>query len=51
MGDFETTLPETKEKFPVIFSGGDKKRKGVAFIIYVEHLEIWLKTTTPYQTE
>jgi len=32
MGDFETTLPETKEKFAVIFSGGDKKRKGVAFI-------------------
>jgi len=32
MGDFETTLPETKEKFAVIFSGNDKKRKGVAFI-------------------
>ena len=28
MGDSETTLPETKEKFRVIFSGGDKKRKG-----------------------
>jgi len=32
MGDFETTAPETEEKFRIIFSGGDRK-KGVAFII------------------
>jgi len=33
--DFETTLPTTGEKFRVglIFSGGDKRRRGVAFIL------------------
>ena len=32
-GDFEATLPETKEQFRIIFSGSAKKRKGVAFIM------------------
>ena len=32
-GDFEATLPATKENFRIIYSGSDKKRKGVAFIL------------------
>ena len=31
--DFEATLVTTNKKFRVIYSGSDKKRKGVAFII------------------
>jgi len=50
MGDFETTLPETEEKFRVFFSGGGKKRKGVAFITR-ETFRDSIKTMTPFQTE
>ena len=32
-GEFETELPTSAEKFRVIYSGGNKKRKGVAFIL------------------
>jgi len=30
---FNATLPTTDERFTVIYSGGDKKRKGVDFIL------------------
>ena len=32
-GEFEATLPGSEQTFRVIYSGGDKKRKGVAFIL------------------
>ena len=32
-GEFEATLPGSDERFRVHYSGGDKKRKGVAFIL------------------
>jgi len=32
-GDFETTLLTNDEKFRIIYSGGDKKRRAVAFIL------------------
>ena len=32
-GEFEATIPTVTEKFRVIYSGSDKKRKGVAFIL------------------
>ena len=32
-GDFMTGLPETEEKFRVIFAGGEKNRRGVGMIL------------------
>ena len=47
-GEFTTTLPNSKDRFKVIFSGGEQSRRGTAMIIRNKAIESLMYYQTIY---
>jgi hypothetical protein len=42
VGEFQSKLPTTEEEFKVIYSGGNNRRRGVAFIMKGRQGQLYL---------